>query len=119
MLLSPYDNEQSESMHALAAEKALQKLPLQKQLLKLFITKEIFHFADLRAGLAAELAAEFTAAEQETMLDVMQKRVTQHNIHAIAGYYARITMERLAHLIALPMATMEEQLCEMVTKKQL
>jgi 26S proteasome regulatory subunit N5 len=120
LLLSPFDNEQSESMHALSAEKTLTKLPLQKQLLKLFITKEIFHFADLRAGLAAELAAaDFSAAEQETMLDVMQKRVTQHNIHAIAGYYSRITMERLAHLIALPMATMEEQLCEMVTKKQL
>ena len=27
-----------------------------KQLLKLFITKEIFHFAELNAGLEAELA---------------------------------------------------------------
>lgn len=60
----------------------LAKLPLFKQLLKFFITKELFHFSDLKAGLLAELVAmgEFSEAETTLMLDTLHDRVSQHNI---------------------------------------
>jgi len=118
LALSPFDNEQSEALHALIAEKALASLPTYKQLLQLFITQEIFHMSDLH-WLAAELASfgDFAKEEQELMLETMHLRVTQHNILAVAAYYSRISMERLAGLLALPLDKMETQLCEMVTKK--
>ena len=93
-----------------------------RSLLKCFITQEIFHFTELKDGLAAELAAfgdaEFTVSERALMLETLHTRVTQHNIQVVAAGYSRVTMERLAHLLGLPMARMEEQLCEMVVKKQ-
>merc|ERR1711968_38321 len=46
------------------------------------------------------------------------KRVTEHNIGVVSTYYARITMERLASLLGLDIATMESQLCDMVSAKQ-
>ena len=52
------------------------------------------------------------------MLETMHTRVSQHNIQVVAGYYGRISMPRLAELTGLSMEKMEEQLCEMVTKKQ-
>lgn len=121
LVLSPFDNEQSEQMHSLARLKSkLEKLPMYKQLLQLFITKEIFHFADCKPGLLAELAAfgDIDVAEQELMLETMHTRVTQHNIQAVAGYYARVSMTRLANLLGLPQDAMEKELCAMVSKKQ-
>jgi|TARA_B100000524_G_scaffold214802_1_gene112713 26S proteasome regulatory subunit N5 len=121
LVLSPFDNEQSDQMHALAKLKSqLEKLPMYKQLLQLFITKEIFHFADCKPGLQAELAAfgHIDAAEQELMLETMHTRVTQHNIQAVACYYARISIARLANLLALAPDAMEKELCAMVSNKQ-
>ena len=120
LVLAPYDDKQYEQMQRLATEKKLEQLPMFKQLLKLFITKEIFHFAELQAGLESELAlfSELDAEERKLMLETMHTRVSQHNIQVVAGYYARISMARLAELTGLTMEKMEEQLCEMVTKKQ-
>jgi len=121
LALSPHDNEQSDQMHILSSEKMLHDLPMYRQLLTLFITKELFHFNDLKEGLTVELATfdNLAQSEQELMLETMHKRITEHNIHVVAGYYARITMARLASLLMLPQTQMETQLCEMVTKKQI
>lgn len=93
---------------------------MYKDLLKLFITKEIFHYIDLAAPIKAELEAfgEFDAEEVKLMLETLHLRVTQHNIQVVSTYYSRISMERLGGLLGLGVSLMEEQLCEMVTKKQ-
>jgi len=121
LVLSPFDNEQSDAMHTLEQEKGLAKTPLFKQLLKFFITKELFHFDDLKAGLVAELQAlkEFPEKEITLMLDTLHDRVSQHNIQVASLYYGTITMERLADLLALPIDQMESQLTTMVSKKQI
>jgi len=122
LVLSPYDNEQVDQLNRLATEKALTAEPMRlyADLLKLFITKELFHYADLAGPIRAELEAfgEFDAAEVKLMLETLHLRVTQHNIQVISSYYARISMERLGSLLGLSIELMEEQLCEMVTKKQ-
>lgn len=66
----------------MAALLRLAKLPLFKQLLKLFITKELFHFSDLKPSLQAELVAmgEFSEKELTLVLDTLHNRVSQHNI---------------------------------------
>mmetsp|Transcript_38677 Transcript_38677/g.87912 ORF Transcript_38677/g.87912 Transcript_38677/m.87912 type:complete len:443 (-) Transcript_38677:854-2182(-) len=121
LALSPFDNEQSSELHALNALKELERLPLFKGILKFFIAQELFHFADLKPGLEAELAAmgEFSEAETALMLETLHDRVTQHNIVVASLYYGRISMERLATLLALSIEAMEKQLCAMVSKKQI
>ena len=115
LALSPFDNEQSSELHALNALKELERLPLFKGILKFFIAQELFHFADLKPGLEAELAAmgEFSEAETALMLETLHDRVTQHNIVVASLYYGRISMERLATLLALSIEAMEKQLCAM------
>lgn len=121
LVLSQYNNEQSNLMHTLSTEKMLSKLPMYESLLKLFITKEIFHYADVQAGIAAEIAAfgDFGEEEQALMLKTLHQRITQHNIIVIGGYYARVRMVRLAELLALPLEDAEKQLCEMVSDKSI
>jgi len=120
LMLAPFDNERSESMHALGEIKLLAELPMYKELVRLFNTREIFHYADMQPSLKAELEAsvDFDAPEVTLMLETFHKRVTEHNIGVVSTYYARITMERLASLLGLDIATMESQLCDMVSAKQ-
>ena len=109
------------TQHILAAIKPLADLPMYKELVRLFTTKELFHFGELHDALQAELqspAFGFDKAEVTLMLTTFHKRVTEHNLGVVSAYYSRITMERLSTLLELDIATMEEQLCEMVTKKQ-
>ena len=47
LMLSPFDNERSDAMHSLAAIKLLAELPMYKELVRLFNTREIFHYADM------------------------------------------------------------------------
>lgn len=120
LMLSPYDNEQSDAMHTLSRIKNLGELPMYKELTRLFTTRELFHFGELREALKTEIASfgEFDATEADLMLTTFHKRVTEHNIGVLAEYYARITVTRLSALLELDLAKTEEQLCEMVTKKQ-
>jgi len=120
LMLSAYTNEQSEEMHALSRISQLADLPMYKELVRLFNTQEVFTFGEVKAALQAELEklGDFLAAEVTLMLTTFHRRVTEHNIGVISKYYGRITMQRLGEHLELPLAEMEEQLCEMVTKKQ-
>uniref|UniRef100_A0A7S2BW76 PCI domain-containing protein n=1 Tax=Haptolina brevifila TaxID=156173 RepID=A0A7S2BW76_9EUKA len=120
LMLSAYDNEQNDQMHILSKIPQLADLAMYKELVRLFITKEVFHFADLESQLRTEIEAlgSFDAKETDLMLTTFHRRVTEHNIEVVSQYYARIRIERLAMLLQLDIPKMEEQLCEMVTKKQ-
>jgi len=120
LMLSAYDNEQNDQMHILSKIPQLADLPMYKELVRLFTTTEVFHFADLESQLRTELEGlkSFDAKEVELMLSTFHRRVTEHNIEVVAQYYARIRIERLSQLLQLDIPKMEAQLCEMVTKKQ-
>ena len=128
LVLAPYDNEQSEQMHVLTEEKALEALPLFSQLLALFRTRELFNYAEMpapcasavsRVALKAELLSlGWGDAEAEATLDTLHERVVEHNIHAVARYYSRVSMQQLAFLLCLDADKMEAVLCAMVSKKQ-
>ena len=120
LMLSAYDNEQSDQMHSLSEISELAALPMYAELVRLFNTKEVFHFGEVQVALKAELEAfgDFDTKEVELMLTTFHRRVTEHNISVVAAYYSRITMERLAALLELEVGKTEEQLCEMVSKKQ-
>ena len=121
LMLSPFSMERTQQLHLLNAISFLETLPMYKELVRLFTTKEIFHYNELKAALKTELdaAGDFDAKEVELMLTTFHSRVTEHNLGVVGAYYNRISLERLAQLLELEVAAMETQLCDMVSKKQL
>merc|ERR1719152_15760 len=51
LMLSAYDNEQNDQMHGLAKITQLAELPMYKELVRLFTTKEVFAFGEVKAAL--------------------------------------------------------------------
>jgi len=121
LMLSPFDKERTQQLHILNGIKHLETLPMFKELVRLFTTQEIFHYNELKESLKNELSsyADFDAKEVELMLTTFHARVTEHNLGVVSAYYGRITLERLASLLELELGKMEEQLCDMVSKKQI
>jgi len=140
VILAPYDNEQSDMLHKLYANQDLQKAPLHYELLKCFITKELMRWPGITAlyseklrqspifapdstwgkktGSKAEgLKPEELAHPGEARWEQLHKRVVEHNIRVIAGYYSRIHLSHLAELLDLQTLTAERTLCKLITDK--
>lgn len=54
-ILAPYDNEQQDMMHHLSQNKLLEEIPLYKELLRLFMCKELINFEPLNNVYGKEL----------------------------------------------------------------
>ncbi|OCF42060.1 26S proteasome regulatory subunit N5 [Kwoniella heveanensis CBS 569] len=123
VVLAPYNNEQSDMLHKLYANPALQKAPQHFDLVKCFVTKELMRWAGIENTYGPTLRQSpiFASEEIENPGDVrwqeLHKRVTEHNIRVIASYYSRITLTRLTELLDLPPLTTERTLCKLVTDK--
>jgi len=121
VVLAPFDNEQSELMHLINADKKLSELPKYKTLLKYFITIELVRWPRLLELYRAELEQlpSFQAgpsSEQATKLwKDLHARVVEHNIRVVAQYYDRITMTRFAELLDLDEKETEKFISDMVS----
>jgi len=127
VILSPYDNEQSDAIHHILKEKPLNKILHYKGLLEQFTNLELIDYkvfssqyeAHLRNGtdgITPTSVFENTDAGQKRW-DDMKKRVVEHNIRIMATYYTRITLKRMANLLALTEAETEDFLSTMVVNK--
>mmetsp|Transcript_157 Transcript_157/g.336 ORF Transcript_157/g.336 Transcript_157/m.336 type:complete len:505 (-) Transcript_157:293-1807(-) len=119
--LAPYDSMQQSLMHTIAKDSKLSDLPLHKQLMKQFTTKEIIHWDTLAAAFESEMAAEadiFGGAEGEKRRADLRLRVIEHNLLVIGAYYSRISLARLAELLCLPGEETEKHLSDLVTSKK-
>merc|ERR1740138_460392 len=56
LMLAAFDKDRTEQMRVLNGIKQLADLPMYKELVRLFITQEIFYFGELKAALSAELS---------------------------------------------------------------
>jgi len=122
LVLSPFDNEQSDMMHRLKGDENIEKLPTCAALLKLFVSKELITWADVESQFKTALlgsGAWEDADRSEARWNDLKKRVTEHNIFVISENYSRIRMNRLSQLLALPVDETESFLCDMVTSKQM
>jgi len=140
VILAPYNNEQSDMLHKLYADQALQKAPIYYDLLKCFITKELMRWPGIenlygptlrqspvfapgsKLGVKTGSKAEGKKPEEvedagDARWEELHKRVIEHNIRVIAAYYSRISMTRLTELLDLPPLTTERTLCKLVTDK--
>lgn len=114
VILSKYNNEQSDLLARLARLSLKEDQSLLRGLLALFTNREIIsrtfpgrslieeHSSLLKLG--PELAAEYRA-----MLD---DRIIEHNLRVISRSYTRVRLARIAELLALGEGVVEERLAE-------
>mmetsp|Transcript_144178 Transcript_144178/g.401694 ORF Transcript_144178/g.401694 Transcript_144178/m.401694 type:complete len:459 (-) Transcript_144178:169-1545(-) len=121
LALAQYDNEQEDMLNRLdqLEAKKLDKVPVFKRLVKIFLRKEIAAWpladeAEIRSHPVFQDTPHDGAASR---WDMLKKRVVQHNIKVISEYYEQIHTKRLCELIGLPDKEAEAELSELVCSK--
>jgi len=128
VILSPFDNEQSDLINRILQEKALNKVPTYKVLLEQFTNLELIqqkkfselYEVELKKGTADSKATDVfedkTELGRQRWAD-LKKRVVEHNIRIMATYYTKISLSRMAELLALTETEAEDFLSTMVVSK--
>ncbi|KAK9451060.1 uncharacterized protein V1518DRAFT_412433 [Limtongia smithiae] len=120
IILSPYDNEQSDLIHRIAKETRLQSMPVENELLKNFTKVELMRWPRTDEiygpGLRATPVFDVSDPKGEKRWDDFRKRVIEHNIRVIAKYYTRIHTSRLKTLLDLTDQETETYLSNLVTQ---
>lgn len=123
VILAPHDNEQSDLMGRISNDKNLKYLPLYKDLLKKFMTQEIFDWSEFEKTYRSEFEKYPIFNEKVDGKNVawqdLRTRVVQHNIRVISGYYSRITMKRLSQLLNLSTDETEKYISDLVVEKSI
>merc|ERR1712226_401422 len=121
--ISPYDSEQSDLIHRVMEEKALNKIPKYKGLLEEFTNLELIAQKEFSKNYEADLKADVPGVfDDSTDLGKsrwgdLKKRVVEHNIRIMATYYTKISLKRMAFLLSLTEAEAEDFLSTMVVNK--
>ncbi|KAK7207283.1 hypothetical protein BZA70DRAFT_8389 [Myxozyma melibiosi] len=120
ILLSPYDNEQSDLIHRIAKEPRLEQMVVESQLIKNFTKVELMRWPLTAEAYGPILRATpvFNVSDPkgETRWDDFRKRVIEHNIRVIAKYYTRIHTSRLRDLLDLSDQETETYLARLITQ---
>lgn len=127
IILSPFDNEQSDLINRIAEEKYLEELPSYKELLKFFNTAEIINWTVLETQYQQLLKVGTSDSPATSVFDSsesgqqrwkdLKNRVVEHNIRIMAKYYKRVTLTRMAELLSLSLDETEEMLTNLVVNK--
>jgi len=121
LALAIFDNEQHDMLNRLYTMEAkkLDKVPAFKQLLKIFLTKELapWPMANEAEIKSHPVFQESPHAGGAARWEVLKKRVVQHNIKVISDYYDQIHTARFCELLGLGDADAEKELSEMVCAK--
>lgn len=100
MVLAAKEPMQQSLLAQTSADKKLgDELPLYKLMLKAFTTVEILRWSQFEKEYAGELAARddiFGGEAGAKRRADLRQRVTEHNVHVVAKYYARISFGRMA-----------------------
>ncbi|KAJ5624548.1 hypothetical protein N7510_000857 [Penicillium lagena] len=126
IVLSPYDNEQSDLLHRIQQDSRLSQVPMEARLVKLFTVPELMRWPMVAEQFGPHLCGTdvFDAeAKQSTENDAhrrwqdLRKRVIEHNVRVVAKYYTRIQMGRLTQLLDLTEEETEKYISDLVTSK--
>ncbi|KAM8705515.1 hypothetical protein ACLKA7_009901 [Drosophila subpalustris] len=116
-VLAPYDNEQSDMMAHLSKNKKLEDVPVYKEILRLFMSKELINFdtfnADFGMVLAENEMFKDSTKHGKKCITELKDRLIEHNIRIIAMYYSRLHLARMSELLNLPTNRCEEYLSKL------
>lgn len=121
VILSPYDNEQSDLLHRIATDPRLLELPMHHELVKCFTNVELMRWPRIEEIYGQHLRTtpvfQKSDAKAEKRYLALKNRVIEHNIRVISTYYSRITVSRLQQLLDLSETETESQLSALVSNK--
>ncbi|CAO3652964.1 unnamed protein product [Mucor hiemalis] len=119
VILSPFDNEQSDLLHRLYADTKLSQIPQYQEIAKCFVTSELMRWSQIEESYGQLLNAQFNKStdEGQKRLKELHSRVVEHNIRVIAKYYTRVSTKRLTQLLDLNEKDSEEFLSKLVVSK--
>ncbi|GIK01113.1 hypothetical protein Aspvir_005145 [Aspergillus viridinutans] len=126
IVLSPYDNEQSDLLHRIQQDSRLSLVPVEARLIKLFTVPELMRWPMVAEQFGPHLCNTdvFNAQPSQSAEDQahkrwqdLRKRVIEHNVRVVAKYYTRIQMGRLTELLDLTEEETEKYISELVTSK--
>lgn len=127
IVLSPFDNEQSDLIHRIKVEKAIAELPNYNDVLKYFTTSELIDWRAFVKGFEDILrsgSTECPATDVYGFSDMgmkrwkdLKSRAVEHNIRIMAKYYKRVRLQRMANLLDLTLEETEEILSNLVANK--
>lgn len=119
LILSPYGNLQNDLIHKLELDNNLKKLEVQESMIKLFTTKELMRWPNVKQTYESVLKQDTVAFGGENSKhhwEELQKRVIEHNLRVISEYYSRITLSRLNELLDLSEAETESFISDLVNQ---
>ncbi|MCJ1429426.1 hypothetical protein MMC29_007340 [Sticta canariensis] len=125
IILSPYDNEQSDLLHRIHTDTRNTLIPPEAQLLKLFTVPELMRWPIVSEKFGPHLYTtdvfsatnNSTDPKAHTRWQDLRKRVIEHNVRVVAKYYTRIQMGRLTQLLDLDEDETETYISQLVTAK--
>ena len=119
VILSPFDNEQSDLLHRLYADTKLAQIPQYQEIVKCFVTPELMRWSVIEETYGDLLKEQFNKATDEgnKRLKELHNRIVEHNIRVIAKYYTRVSTKRLTQLLDLNEKDSEEFLSKLVVSK--
>eukprot|EP00527_Entomoneis_sp_CCMP2396_P005363 CAMPEP_0198139216 /NCGR_PEP_ID=MMETSP1443-20131203/2565_1 /TAXON_ID=186043 /ORGANISM="Entomoneis sp., Strain CCMP2396" /LENGTH=480 /DNA_ID=CAMNT_0043801289 /DNA_START=38 /DNA_END=1480 /DNA_ORIENTATION=- len=135
LALSPYGNEQQDMMNHIAVGNMahLEQVPAFQQTIQVFLKKEIIQYPMAAQKELEQIGPIIQQQQQQSSSkmddddssasssladhwhSVFRRRIIQHNIRIVAGYYKQITVPRLATLLQLDPATTELEISSMVS----
>lgn len=119
LILSPYGNLQNDLIHKIQLDNNLKKLEQQEALVKLFTTKELMRWPNIKKTYEPVLNQDtiaFGGNENKHHWDELKKRVVEHNLRVISEYYSRITLARLNELLDLTESETETFISNLVNQ---
>lgn len=126
IVLSPYDNEQSDLLHRIQQDTRLSMVPVEARLLRLFTIHELMRWPMVAEQFGPHLCntdvfdaqkTEALDSQAYTRWQDLRKRVIEHNVRVVAKYYTRIQMGRLTELLDLTEEETEKYISDLVTSK--
>ncbi|KAE8308960.1 PCI domain-containing protein [Aspergillus transmontanensis] len=126
IILSPYDNEQSDLLHRIQSDSRISMVPVENRLLKFFTIHELMRWPAIGQQFGPHLCNTdvFSPKPSQSADDQpfkrwqdLRKRVIEHNVRVVAKYYTRIQMGRLTQLLDLTEEETEKYISELVTSK--
>ncbi|XP_023172042.1 26S proteasome non-ATPase regulatory subunit 12 [Drosophila hydei] len=116
-VLAPFDNEQSDMMAHLSKNKKLEDVLAYKEILRLFMSKELINFDTFNADFGTVLAEndmfKDNSKHGKKCITELKDRLIEHNIRIIAMYYSRLHLTRMSELLNLPTNRCEEYLSKL------
>jgi len=113
--LSPYGMDQQQMLHLIRADSNIKKLPASYATIQLLLKKEIIQYPLPHQGEIEAAPAFSQGGLAEFWKEMFHRRIIQHNVRIVSGYYKRIHGARLAELIGLTPERLEQEISTMVS----